>query len=62
MKNMILLPKKITPQEAYQKGLDCGKNGANEYNCHFAIFSSPDNTKMWELGKKEGEKQKEAKQ
>lgn len=37
---------------AYKMGLDCGKNGANETNCNFSIFSTPENTKEWERGKR----------
>lgn len=36
---------------AYKMGLDCGRNGANLTNCHFAIFSSKSNMKEWERGK-----------
>lgn len=36
---------------AYRMGYDCGKNGANTTNCHFGIFSTPENTKAWERGK-----------
>ena len=42
----------ITP---YRAGYDCGKNGPNETNCHFEIFSTPQKTKRWELGKKDAE-------
>lgn len=42
----------ISPKAAYDYGYDCGKNGPNQENCHFRIFSSPENTKAWERGKK----------
>jgi hypothetical protein len=42
----------MTPYEA---GYDCGKNGANETNCHFSIFGSRENTKEWERGKRDAE-------
>jgi len=42
---------------AYQMGMDCAKNGANETNCHFRLFSSPEMTKAWEQGKRDAEKQ-----
>ena len=51
---MSLIPKRITPEEAYLGGLDCGQHGANEHNCHFSIFSSPENTVEWERGKADG--------
>ena len=37
-------------------GLNCAKNGANTTNCHFSIFSSPENTKAWEQGEKDGKR------
>jgi hypothetical protein len=42
----------MTPYEA---GYDCGKNGPNQTNCHFSIFSTPFNTRSWELGKRDAE-------
>ena len=42
----------MTPYEA---GYDCGSNGANTVNCHFSIFSLPEDTKEWERGKRDGE-------
>jgi len=44
---------------AYKMGYDCGLNGANETNCNFGIFSTPENTKLWEEGKKDADKVKE---
>ncbi len=46
-----LLSPKVSKKDAYKMGYDCGLNGADEENCHFAIFSSPENTKEWERGK-----------
>jgi len=46
-----LVPTGRTMQQAYELGFDCGKNGANETNCHFSIFARPEYTKAWELGK-----------
>lgn len=43
---------------AYDMGVDCAKNGANTTNCHFSIFSNPENTKAWEKGKKDQEEGK----
>lgn len=36
---------------AEEMGYDCGLNGPNETNCHFAIFSSPEFTRAWDRGK-----------
>lgn len=43
---------------AYEHGYDCGINGANQTNCNFTIFSTPEKTKEWERGKKDAEKSK----
>ena len=40
-------------KHAYEMGKDKAKNGANETNCNFAIFSTPEKTKAWEKGAKE---------
>jgi hypothetical protein len=48
-----LIPPKRNSNYAYKMGYDCAKNGANETNCHFPIFSSPENTKEWERGKRD---------
>jgi len=42
---------------AYQMGLDAGRNGPNQKNCHFTIFSKREYTDAWEKGKAEGEKE-----
>lgn len=42
---------RVSHKEAYKRGYDCGLNGANETNSHFAVFSSKENTKAWEQGK-----------
>ena len=44
---------------AYDMGKDCALKGANTTNCHFSIFSTPEKTKAWEQGKKDGEVGKE---
>ena len=44
--------------ESYIAGFDCGYNGATKENCHFALFSSIENTEYWEQGKKDGEEQR----
>lgn len=48
-----LIPPKRELNYAYKMGLDCGQNGANTTNCHFAIFSSHENMKEWERGKRD---------
>ena len=37
----------------YKMGKDYALNGANAENCHFSIFSSPQNTKLWTQGIRE---------
>ncbi|MFQ5539213.1 MAG: hypothetical protein ACE5FB_02345 [Candidatus Binatia bacterium] len=39
---------------AYEMGLDCGRNGPNETNCDFRIFSEEFYTLAWDLGKEKG--------
>lgn len=46
------MKKEKTP---YELGSDCALNGPNEENCHFSIFSTIENTKMWETGKHDAE-------
>jgi len=43
---------------AEQMGYDCGMNGANQTNSHFAIFSSPEFTQAWERGKARADAEK----
>lgn len=45
----------MTKDTIYKLGYDCGLNGANTTNCDFRIFSTPENTKEWERGNKDGE-------
>ena len=42
-------------QIAYDRGYACGLSGPNEDNCHFTLFATPDMTKAWEHGKRDGE-------
>ena len=42
-------------QQCYDRGYDCGLHGANETNCSFRIFSTPERTRAWEAGKKAGD-------
>jgi len=37
-------------KEAYEAGKDKKENGANEINCNFRHFSTPEKTKAWEQG------------
>ena len=46
----------IDESEAYRRGYDCGVNGANMENCHFAIFSTHKKMKEWERGKADADK------
>lgn len=55
----IFTPPKRNEAYAYQMGYDCGLNGSNLTNCSFAIFSTPENTKEWERGKKDAELSKD---
>ena len=41
----------VDEKKAFEMGYDCAKSGANETNCHFALFSKPEFTKAWETGK-----------
>jgi len=54
---LLMVPPKVEESHAYKMGFDCGTNGANEENCHFSIFSSPENTQAWKKGKADAEKQ-----
>lgn len=57
--------KRIPPQRstdyAYKMGYDCGANGPNLTNCGFAIFSTSENTREWERGKRDADAIKGAK-
>ena len=44
----------------FAMGYDCEMNGADEKNCHFSLFSSPENTKAWESGKEKARLTKRA--
>lgn len=41
---------------AFIAGRDCGLRGANETNCHYRHFATPELTAEWERGKIEGER------
>lgn len=49
----------VTIAQAEAAGYDCGCNGANEANCHYQYFASPEHTRAWEHGKRLGEKKKQ---
>ena len=51
-----LIPPKRSKEYAYKMGLNFAKNGANTTNCHFSIFSSPENSEAWVKGAKDGKK------
>lgn len=51
-----LIPPKRDKKYAYKMGLNFAKNGANTTNCHFSIFSSPENSEAWVKGAKDGKK------
>lgn len=54
MINKLLNFPTYTEQQAYEAGKDCAVNGPNTSNCHFRYFSSPEKTKAWEKGSKDG--------
>ena len=58
IKNMINSINNATEKKAFEMGYDCGKNGANTTNCHFALFTKPEYTRAWERGKKIGSKER----
>lgn len=41
----------------YKNGFDAAINGVNTTNSHYNNFSTPEKTKQWEIGNKEGKKQ-----
>lgn len=45
-------PSPMTEGYAYAMGADCARNGPDETNCHFTIFSLPKFTAAWERGKR----------
>lgn len=49
---------KIDEEYAYNAGYDSGRNGSNQENCDFRIFSTPENTKAWERGRAKAEEEK----
>ena len=50
-----LMPPKRSSSYAYAMGYDCGLRGADLENCHFSIFSTRENTRAWEAGKRDAE-------
>ena len=49
------LAKRPSLKAAYDAGVDCARNGANTTNCDFRLFATPEMTKEWERGKRDGE-------
>ena len=41
----------MNKEQAFNCGVNYAKNGANEINCNFGIFSKPEFTKAWENGR-----------
>ena len=37
-------------KHCYRLGYNCGKNGPNTTNCHFAAFETPEKEKEWNRG------------
>jgi len=54
VKNQLMTDPTKKMIHAYEMGLDCGRNGPNETNCHFKIFSEEFYTLAWDLGKEKG--------
>lgn len=52
------MPDKSTRDDAYDAGYDCGIHGPNPQNCHFRHFAKATMTALWELGKRDGERDK----
>ncbi len=52
MKEDVKVKKK---SKEYLAGYDSGIHGANEINCHFSLFSTPEKTKEWEKGRKDAD-------
>ena len=44
---------RVSAEEAYRRGFDCAIHGANEQNCHFSTFATPELTAEWERGKRD---------
>jgi len=52
---------KGNPKISYEKGYDCGLNGANTDNCHFGLFATKEMSNAWSEGNKDGIKAKTSK-
>ncbi len=50
---MLKSTQEMTEEKAKSFGKDYAINGANETNCHFSIFSTPEFTRAWEKGRDE---------
>lgn len=47
-----------TVEEARRMGRDYARNGANETNCHFRLFATPEHLCAWEQGKADAQSRK----
>lgn len=45
---------------AYEAGRDCAINGPDTTNCDFRHFATPEQTKAWEQGKANAERERNA--
>lgn len=50
-------PAEADKARAERMGYDCARNGANETNCDFRLFATPELTAAWERGKKRAERE-----
>lgn len=55
-----LMPPNRSEDECYKAGFSCGLHGANETNCHFALFATKAKMEQWAEGKRAGEAAKGA--
>jgi len=45
-------------ERTYEAGYDCGLHGPNATNCDYRWFSTREDTREWERGKAEAEREK----
>ena len=57
LKKIIGIPKH-NKSHAYKMGCSSVVDGANHTNCHFSIFSSPENATEWERGARDAKQDK----
>ncbi|MCK5016525.1 MAG: hypothetical protein KAS32_05565 [Candidatus Peribacteraceae bacterium] len=46
-------------RDAYLAGFDCAINGASAHNCHMDHFMTSMSIAAWEMGKRDGEAERE---